>query len=174
MKTSTAGYVRDHAAPWYREPWPWVLLGLPLTAVIAGFVTLVIAVRHEDGLVAEDYYKQGLAINRRLERERRAAELDLQAHITFGQRRATLDLSGQTSPAGLRVRFIHPTRSGNDREVPAMRTSAGVYEVALPDLDTGRWRVQIEDFDGTWRLSGDWPGGEELVLGAGTSPGGSP
>jgi len=27
--------------PWYREPWPWLLMGLPLVAVLAAF-----AIRH--------------------------------------------------------------------------------------------------------------------------------
>ena len=55
--------------PWYREPWPWILMSVPATAVVAGIITLWLAVSSADGLVAEDYYKQGLAINRVIERE---------------------------------------------------------------------------------------------------------
>lgn len=39
--------------PWYREPWPWVLIALPLTAVIASAVTFWLAVSHPDYLVIE-------------------------------------------------------------------------------------------------------------------------
>jgi len=35
----------------------------PAAVIVAGFFTMALAFRTEDGLVAEDYYKQGLAIN---------------------------------------------------------------------------------------------------------------
>ena len=55
--------------PWYREPWPWILMAGPAVVVVAGFFTLWLAVSTSDGLVVEDYYKQGLAINRVFARE---------------------------------------------------------------------------------------------------------
>jgi hypothetical protein len=39
---------------------------MPATAVVAGFITLWLAITSFDGLVADDYYKQGLAINQTL------------------------------------------------------------------------------------------------------------
>ena len=41
--------------PWYREPWPWILMSGPAVVVCAGIATAVIAVETNDGLVAEDY-----------------------------------------------------------------------------------------------------------------------
>jgi len=29
--------------PWYREPWPWVAIGIPAAAVIMGLTTLYLA-----------------------------------------------------------------------------------------------------------------------------------
>ena len=57
------------ATPWYREPWPWLLMAGPVTVIIAGGFTAWLAVTSSDGLVADDYYKQGLAINQTLERD---------------------------------------------------------------------------------------------------------
>ena len=48
---------------WYRQPWPWILMAAPGAAVLAGTVTIAVAVQSFDGLVAEDYYKQGLAVD---------------------------------------------------------------------------------------------------------------
>ena len=142
---------------WYREPWPWILLGLPATAVVAGIVTLVIAIRHEDGLVAEDYYRQGLAINRVLERESRAAELGLSAHLMFSGKRLRASFAGSGEfPDAVMVRFVHPTRAGEDREVALSAISPGWYEGDLPTLAAGRWRLQLEDAQSTWRLTGSW------------------
>jgi hypothetical protein len=39
--------------PWYREPWPWVLIAIPLLTVIASGVTFWLAVTHPDYLVVE-------------------------------------------------------------------------------------------------------------------------
>lgn len=45
--------------PWYREPWPWILIALPLSVVVASAVTYYLAVSHPDYLVVkEDEYKQ--------------------------------------------------------------------------------------------------------------------
>ena len=40
--------------PWYREPWPWVAIAIPLAAVIMGFTTLYLAVSNPDYLVVDD------------------------------------------------------------------------------------------------------------------------
>ena len=73
--------------PWYREPWPWILMAGPVAAVVAGAITLWIAVTHQDALVADDYYKQGLAINRTLDRQTAAATAN--APSTPPSRKAT-------------------------------------------------------------------------------------
>ena len=48
--------------PWYRHGWVWFLAGIPASAIIAGSITIWIAVSTADSLVADDYYKEGLAI----------------------------------------------------------------------------------------------------------------
>ena len=55
--------------PWYREPWPWILMTGPAIVVVAGFTTAFLAVKSNDGLVEDDYYKQGLEINQTLDRD---------------------------------------------------------------------------------------------------------
>ena len=58
----------ESSRPWYREPWPWILMAGPAIVVVAGAVTLWLALASDDGLVAQDYYKRGLAINRVLDK----------------------------------------------------------------------------------------------------------
>lgn len=43
-----------HDRPWYREPWPWVAIAIPLAAVIMGMTTLYLAVSNPDYLVVEE------------------------------------------------------------------------------------------------------------------------
>lgn len=46
-------------APWYRHFWPWFVFGLPFTVVVAGFVTLAIAIVHQDERVDQHCYQDG-------------------------------------------------------------------------------------------------------------------
>ena len=39
------------ARPWWREPYVWLVIGGPLTVVIAGIATVVIAVKNPDPLL---------------------------------------------------------------------------------------------------------------------------
>ena len=43
----------DQSRPWYREPWPWVIISIPAAAVVMGFITLYLALTNPDHLVVE-------------------------------------------------------------------------------------------------------------------------
>jgi uncharacterized protein len=144
--------------PWYREPWPWLLMSLPLVAVIAGFITLSLAIHTEDGFVASDYDKEGLAINRQLQREQKAAQLGLRAEGEVdGSNRMRMHLSGKgVLPAALYLRLVHPTRSGMDQTLELRAAPDGWYEGHLQALQPAHWRLTLEDAGHTWRLDGSW------------------
>jgi hypothetical protein len=40
--------------PWYREPWPWFLIILLSTVVVAGFITAWLAFNGADPLIISD------------------------------------------------------------------------------------------------------------------------
>ena len=80
--------------PWYRFPLVWMLVAIPFSAVIMGVVMIWLAVDTDDGLVADDYYKLGMEINRVIKRDQKASELGLSAiklfyymlmHLTHGR-----------------------------------------------------------------------------------------
>jgi hypothetical protein len=50
----------------------WLVVGGPLVVVVAGFVTLWLAIRTPDPVVAEDYYRRGVEINQRLQQPDKA------------------------------------------------------------------------------------------------------
>jgi hypothetical protein len=123
MPTTKERIMNTHAVtPWYRQPWPWFLIALPATAVVASIATAIIAARGFDGPVAADYYKQGLAINDEVARAQLARDLGLEARIelagiTDGDRvRVELDARRAMPPeAAVRLRLVHPGRPGEDR-----------------------------------------------------------
>jgi hypothetical protein len=138
--------------PWWREPWPWLLMSGPAAVLVAGAITTWIAFASADGLVAEDYYKQGLAINKRLAREEAARELGISASVSMEKGVFRVRLSG-AAPEALFVHFAHATRAGHDQRLRLAPAGAGTYEAALPPLAAGRWRIVIEDPRATWRIS---------------------
>jgi len=146
----------DDHRPWYREPWVWFVAGLPAVAVAASFAALGFAIATDDGVVADDYYRQGLAVNQVLRREARARELRLAATAVFSGSDVTVALSGARE-AALRVRLVHPTRSGLDQSV-ALRPSGRGYEGRFAAPNGEARLVALEDAGATWRLTGKWSG----------------
>lgn len=145
--------------PWYREPWPWLLMLAPLAAVVMGVVMVVLATRSNDGLVADDYYKQGLAINRTLDRERHAAALHVSGVLEFSADRTRVRLllrQDADMPAALVLTLVHPTRAGMDQQVTLIRAASGEFTGRLSAPIPGRWLVTLEDDSGSWRVSGAW------------------
>lgn len=137
--------------PWYKHRWPWLLMSGPATVIVAGAVTTWIAFDTQDGLVAEDYYKQGLAINKVLAKEEAARRLGVSAELALDGRTVKIRLRG-AAPEAILVHFAHATRSGHDLRMRLARTAADAYEAALPPLAAGRWRAVIEDPRGGWRI----------------------
>jgi uncharacterized protein len=153
--------------PWYREPWPWILMSGPVIVIVAGVITAWLAVVSNDGLVADDYYKQGLAVNQQLARDHRASELEVQAELLWAGKQVRVMLTGKqlAEVTGLRLRIVHPTRSGEDQLVVLKREGAGMFGGALRDLpEPGRWNILLEDEAGTWRLQGVWQSGSDAPL----------
>ena len=55
------------AQPWWKFGHVWMVLAGPAVVVVAGFVTLYLAIRTPDPVVSEDYYRQGIEINKTLD-----------------------------------------------------------------------------------------------------------
>ncbi|MBI5462811.1 MAG: FixH family protein [Gammaproteobacteria bacterium] len=145
--------------PWYRQFWPWFIIALPLTAVIGGIATWIIAAHNPDGLVADDYYKQGLAINQTLDRERRAQALGLSGLVRIDAtgRRIVLTLEGRIDSqqrGDLVLHMIHPTRPHLDHDLTLHADTGNTWSAPLDRTAPGRWHLQLEPRAGDWRLTG--------------------
>lgn len=153
------------ALPWYRERWPWLLAIMPTFAVIGGFITAWLAVTTNDGLVVDDYYKQGKAINETKERDRKAQALGLAAELYSRHDALLISLTGrlQMSPGKLDLRLMHPTRSGDDHEL-MLEWNGSAYQGKLPRLNSGHYRVQLTPEFGSWRLTGEYQPGKGITL----------
>lgn len=159
-----------NAAPWYRHRWPWFLMAGPGLVVVASLITLWLAIVSNDGLVTEEYYKKGLAINQTLALSDRAKLLGLEAGLRLTLNSVSVRLSareaGFVPPSKLRATISHPTRAGLDQsQVLTLRDGQYSGPFRLPAA--GHWLVLVEDEAGTWRVMGNvvLPATGETVLG---------
>lgn len=145
------------ATRWYRVPFVWLVIALPLTAVIASFITLGLAISSDDGVVEDDYYSRGKEINRVLARDQAAAARGLQGRVELddAQRQLLIRLTDRAQgsiPDNVELKFLHATRSGIDRILILARQPDGGYRAPWPELAPGHWNVQLAAQD--WRLVG--------------------
>lgn len=130
-------------SPWYREPWPWLIMAGPLVVVIASMVTLWLAVKSDDGLVAPDYYKRGLLVNQRLPKVA-APVAKVTTDIAFAGNEILVRAQGSDVTADtLRVTLVHPA-SGTRQQLTLMQDADGAYSGVAPPGPAGAWTVAFE------------------------------
>jgi hypothetical protein len=138
----------------------------PAAVIVAGVITTWIAVTTSDGMVADDYYKRGLAINQTLRLDDVARERGYRARIAAagaGQQLVIRVAGGEAHGAWrgpLIVRLTHPGQPARDRTLNLTPDADGVFTAPAPGA--GRWGITLEDPAGAWRLMG--------VLHAGAAP----
>lgn len=66
MSTSPVRPDGDAGQPWWRFGHVWLVISGPLVVIVAGFVTLYLAISNPDPVVDADYYRKGVEINRTL------------------------------------------------------------------------------------------------------------
>ncbi|MCG7496339.1 FixH family protein [Vibrio sp. Of7-15] len=154
--------------PWYKQFWPWFIIALPMSAVIAGFTTLTLFTKNQVSLVAEDYYKKGKGINIDLSRLKAAKELGLEASIHSEGSNLLLSFTKgklETYPS-LRVLFTHRTLADKDFSQMLTADANGNYRLSLDKSLDGPWFVELESFDKQWMLQGrvNFPTSEPVEL----------
>ena len=169
MNALVLGTVEGRARAWYRHRWPWLLMLGPAVVVVAGFATLWLAMRSDDGLVADDYYRRGLAVNQTLERAARSAALGLTARVEVAASgECVVELHARDAlPPAIRLRLVHPTRAGLDRSAELPLGPDGRYGGSVGGAVAGRWLVIVEG--GDWRLGPVESAGSPLRIALGSA-----
>ncbi|MGL4767692.1 MAG: FixH family protein [Formosimonas sp.] len=143
----------------WKNPWFLLVIGLPAIVVVACFVTLYLAIVSDDGVVSDDYYKEGLAINQDLRRDKQARAYELKASLTLHDKQAELHLSGTPAAnaalTGMPIKLVLqnmglPAQDQTLTLVPSEK--AGVWRTTLTQTaPKGVWHIRLES--GDWRLS---------------------
>ena len=144
-----ASSYEQNPPPWYKQFWPWFIIALPATTVVAGITTLIISIYTADELVRDNYYKDGLAINKQLTQDREAQRLKTRATIHFGenQQDVLLDLQGQfvQPPEILHLQLAHPTTSKRDLQITLRLAADEYYHGQFEQVVQGRWYISLSN-----------------------------
>jgi hypothetical protein len=147
-------------APWYKHRWPWIVMSGPFAVVIAASFSGWLAFTRQDALVADDYYKQGTAINQDLRRETAASSLGLDLYMVYLPQSkvlsGTLTSFGHPKAEEFTISLAHATDPAKDILVHITPDAAGKFEVGLQGLEPSWWKATIESTTHQWRLNGDW------------------
>ncbi|WP_428818687.1 FixH family protein [Microbulbifer sp. MCCC 1A16149] len=152
-------------APWYREPWFWMVMAPLILVVVVSFTMVSIAVRHGDDVVSDTYYKDSRMYHYSAEQDQRARELNLAGMLLFSpeDKTVSLDLRGQVDfPEKLLLTLSHPVEADLDAHVVLEQISIGRYRGKVEAPLQHRWYLQVmpeldpEQFrDAQWRLKGE-------------------
>lgn len=164
---------REDTQPWYRQFWPWFIIAMLSSSVIAGLTTVWIALQTTDSLVVNAEDGMQIVAERRVNAEQLASELQLAALIGINLDTGAILVTMRSGdldavPATLDLEFTHPAFAERDQLIPLHRAQpdedgnpvwAG-HIVAIPE---GRWYVTLMSGD-DWRLSSEWRGEPSLTL----------
>lgn len=169
MSTPTPPHAgRSPAKPWYKYPWPWLLMAGPAIVVVAAFYTYhLAATRNNPSLVTDDYYREGKNIALQMERDEEAERRQIRAELLISpdNNRAKVLLSGNIEPnVPIKLLWLHPARSEYDQTVEMQQQGgaaaaanrveyAAVFQTLRP---ADHWYVRLEDSTGKWRVQGIW------------------
>ncbi|HSH47125.1 MAG TPA: FixH family protein [Halomonas sp.] len=160
--------------PWYREFWPWFIISLLGASVLFSMTFLFFSIRYYDGTVAEDYYKDGLAINAQLAKQDHARALGLKATLRADPATGdmVIDLEGERRPEQLVLAMIFPTENDHDRTLVLEHVHAGRYVTSIDAPLRYRWYLHLQPEEGQnaeWRLTGEatFPTADTITLSPG-------
>lgn len=145
----------DADKAWYRHPFLWLAILLPATAVIAGLITLYIAIVNADDPVVDEWYKEGKAINRSAEQEQMAERLGIGLELSqvgAGVQARLLSSTAIPMPQTITVALRHPTLADRDVVIELVNQQDNQYrgDGLLPE--DGRRNVTVTAAGNHWRL----------------------
>tara|TARA_R110002049_G_scaffold7928_15_gene44539 strand:+ start:1504 stop:2043 length:540 start_codon:yes stop_codon:yes gene_type:complete len=152
MNTTTSN---EASRPWFKQPWLWFVLSIPIASVILSSVMLTVAVVGKDSLVSDNYFKDGMAINQTIEQDHLAKALGLTPILNMNETEVRLQLIATKeipTQAFLTLKLLHPTVSDKDIIIKLLPSGNGLYLGDLPHPVEGRRYIDIYAFDNSWRL----------------------
>ena len=140
--------------PWYKQFWPWFLIAIPLSSLIVGSQVIRLATDGTNSMVVDDYYKQGKAINSRLDKIEKARALNISTELSIQSANVALTfLSGAPqSGEALKLEFFHATQEAKDITILLTQDASGIYRSSEEFNIKGNWQLRLTPLDESWKV----------------------
>ncbi|MGY0505816.1 FixH family protein [Luteimonas sp. e5] len=152
----------------WREPMVWLVVGLPALVVVAGFITLYLAITNSGGgSVTNPGWRMGQIQQADLGPDQRAHALGLRVLLReHDGHLEVLPMAGKISrQRALQLLAEHPTDSAQDRSLSLPPGGAGwVSQQPFSELDQHDWKFSLGPGDQSWRLRGRLTRGQRSVV----------
>lgn len=151
--------------PALREPMVWLVIALPLAAVLASIWLVVVSARGGSvDSVADQVQRTGQIQTTDLGPDARAAQLGLAAVLQSEQGVLRVFPAGGEFRRGepLRLVILHPYEEADDRTVELAPDALG-WRAPLELDGSHDWNLQLGDAAGSWRLRGRLPRGQHAA-----------
>lgn len=151
--------MKTDSKPWYKQFWPWFIIAVPSSSVLMGVIMITLAMDGKDSLVRKDWYKDGKAINKRMEKQNKARELGINALITLEKDSGALliDVNNiqKAQQPELLVDLMHPTLQDKDLTLKLHLAPSQQYYTKLNSIPSGMFYVLIRTPNSPWELQGE-------------------
>jgi hypothetical protein len=121
---------------------------------VVGSQVIRLAYDGTNSLVVDEYYKEGRAINARLDKIEAAIALNIETKLDVQLGAIALEfLSGApVTGEALVLDFFHVTQEAKDFTVMLTRDASGIYRNNEDYPIKGKWRLRLHPIDESWKV----------------------
>jgi uncharacterized protein len=158
----------ENSLPWYRQFWFWFVFGPLIFIIVLCVFTVSTAFHYADDVVTDNYYKDGVMINKVLQQDQRAAVLGLKAVVKFDQLTGEILVSFNKArdeagdgvknlPKQLLLFMDNPVKKDKDQQFVLQEVSAGLYRADLSNMPQFSWYLTlVPESDEAKRKKAEW------------------
>lgn len=139
--------------PWYKQFWPWFVIAIPVSSMIVGVIQISFALNSPNDMVVDNYYKEGLGINKVIGKRNLATELNISASIVVDNTTGEVILTTKNAQEQiLTLNFYNSAISDKDFNIKLSRIADNQYRGSLDKSISGIWNLYLESAVG-WQIS---------------------
>ena len=135
---------------WFKNPWVWLIIALPMSAVIGGIITIIITNKNQPDMVMDDYYKKGKAINQELTLFENAKNLGVSLQVKVTDHK--VEVRAAKSYPALKISLVHSTIAKKDFELVLTPNAKGDFTATFDQVVTGKWQIFVMPMDQSWKV----------------------
>ena len=151
---------QNNQKPFYKHAHLWLVMIIPIFAVVVSSLFVYLAFHGKDDLVRDDWYMDGKTLEQDLSRDTEASLGQYQANIrVLDDGKITVHVASiqpKPLPAKLILHFFHATKANRDKQIVLSqrddnrRLFEGVLPKATTDDFAGNYTIELDGT--TWRL----------------------